>query len=190
MYFLFQFLSTVLCFCIIDRLGHRTSLIMSSTITMICMALLALLASLDEPEHMYSFINNEHCHRIILSDSPAAITIPKYDVWLSEMSESNQELVHNPPPYPMLPTPLSLISSDFVPCFELQSSLIPTLRILAIITIFLHEAAYALGFGTLTWILLCELFPTSIRGRGICAFTCLQWIADFIIPTKFIEIGM
>ncbi|GLV40403.1 nebulosa [Carabus blaptoides fortunei] len=186
-----RFLSTCLCLCIVDRLGRRTSLIMSSTIMMTSVALLALLASIDDSEHSISHLYHENCHRIAVSDSTGFLTVPHTDLWRSEHSDAPLALPKSPPPYPMLPTPLSLMSPQSEGCPEAEaiSALLPALRVIAVITLLLYEAAYALGFGTLTWVLLSELFPASMRGRGMCAVTCLHWLADFVVPTMFIEMG-
>lgn len=155
---------------------------------MTSVAFLALLASLDDTEHSFSYLHYEKCHRVALPDSISLITVPHSEIW-HESSNTPVALPKSPPPFPMLPTPLSLVSPTDGCADDGDSGMAPALRVIAVITLLLYEAAYALGLGTVTWVLLAEIFPASVRGRGMCAVTCLRWLADFIIPTVFIKIG-
>lgn len=153
---------------------------------MTSLAFLALLASIDDSDISFSYLTHENCHRITLPDSISFLTAPDNDDIMNDL-DAPLALPNSPPPYPMLPTPLSLISPELD--LENESQLMPSMRIVAVINLLLYEAAYALGFGTLTWVLLSELFPASVHGRAMCAIICLRWLADFVIPAVFIKIG-
>ncbi len=47
------------------------------------------------------------------------------------------------------------------------------------------KAAYALSWGPLIWVLLPELLPLTLRGRGIGLATTANWIATYLIVLLF-----
>ncbi|MGC9150365.1 MAG: D-xylose transporter XylE [Microbacter sp.] len=56
--------------------------------------------------------------------------------------------------------------------------------ILALIFMLLYTAAFAMSWGPVTWVLLSEIFPNSIRGAMSIAVAA-QWIANWIVSLTF-----
>ncbi len=56
--------------------------------------------------------------------------------------------------------------------------------ILALIFMLLYTAGFAMSWGPVTWVLLAEIFPNSIRGAMSIAVAA-QWIANLIISWTF-----
>lgn len=48
-----------------------------------------------------------------------------------------------------------------------------------------YIAGFALAVGPVTWVILSEIFPTRIRGRGMAVATVCLWGANFIISQTF-----
>lgn len=48
-----------------------------------------------------------------------------------------------------------------------------------------YIACFALSVGPVTWVLLSEIFPTSIRGRALSLATFCLWTANFIVSQTF-----
>jgi SP family xylose:H+ symportor-like MFS transporter len=48
-----------------------------------------------------------------------------------------------------------------------------------------YIACFALSVGPVTWVLLSEIFPTSIRGRAMAIATFCLWTANFIVSQTF-----
>jgi hypothetical protein len=101
-----------------------------------------------------------------------------------------------PPPFPLLPTPVSLVADDAFAraspsCpVPVNTAVSPPLRYLALFAVICYETAYSFGLGPLTWLLLAEIFPASVKGRAVWLSTSLHWFADLIIPatsTDFIS---
>jgi hypothetical protein len=96
-----------------------------------------------------------------------------------------------PPPFPLLPTPVSLVAADTYASespwcsLSVDTSLSPSLRYLALFALLCYEIAYSFGLGPVTWLLLAEMFPASVKGRAVCLITSLHWFADLIIPATF-----
>ena len=61
-------------------------------------------------------------------------------------------------------------------------------KITAIIGIFGVAGGYACSFGPLTWLLVSELFPSSIRGRALGASTIITYIAAALVSYSFLSV--
>lgn len=104
--------------------------------------------------------------------------------------------------YPMLPTPIPLrlamprnITFDNQKRAEsitedascTSNGLSFGLRYIAMLSLMCYVAAYAFGFGPVTWLVLTEIFPTAVRGRAMAAATSLNWMANLIISVTFLQ---
>jgi sugar porter (SP) family MFS transporter len=56
---------------------------------------------------------------------------------------------------------------------------------LAIVFILGYIACFALSVGPVTWVILSEIFPTSIRGRAMAIATVCLWVANYIVTQTF-----
>ena len=67
------------------------------------------------------------------------------------------------------------------------STKIPSgLRILAFIGLVCFVCAYSFSFGPITWVLLSEIFPASIKGRAMALATALNWAGNTFVSGTFI----
>jgi len=48
-----------------------------------------------------------------------------------------------------------------------------------------YIACFALSVGPVTWVILSEIFPTSIRGRAMAIATVCLWVANYIVSQTF-----
>ncbi|HXQ80935.1 MAG TPA: sugar porter family MFS transporter [Opitutaceae bacterium] len=51
--------------------------------------------------------------------------------------------------------------------------------------IVLYIAAFGLSVGPVTWVILAEIFPTSVRGRALGLATFFLWTADYAVTQTF-----
>lgn len=49
-------------------------------------------------------------------------------------------------------------------------------------------AAFAVGLGPGTWVLMAELFPTRVRGRAMSVANMALWIASFVLTATFLSL--
>lgn len=49
-------------------------------------------------------------------------------------------------------------------------------------------AAFAIGLGPATWVLMAELFPTRVRGRAMSIANMALWIACFVLTFTFLSL--
>lgn len=50
-------------------------------------------------------------------------------------------------------------------------------------------AAFAVGLGPGTWVLMAELFPTRVRGRAMSIANMALWIASFVLTATFLSLA-
>lgn len=67
-----------------------------------------------------------------------------------------------------------------------SDGLTDSLRILAVITLLVYEAAYALGLGPVPLLNLTEVFPAAVRGKCISFVSIVIWIT-YIIATESVS---
>ncbi|KZC14787.1 PREDICTED: solute carrier family 2, facilitated glucose transporter member 10-like [Dufourea novaeangliae] len=166
--------STMLSLIVVERCGRRTALITSATICMTTISLLSLLATIDR------------------GDDTTDVLIPRCKNYHNEEIKLQTAMpAGSPPPFPLLPTPLAITAPSPETWTQVKSScetqnivvsegLTGGLRILAVITLLVYEAAYALGLGPVPLLNLTEVFPAAIRGR------CISFISIVIIVTHII----
>ncbi|XP_062842916.1 solute carrier family 2, facilitated glucose transporter member 10 [Trichomycterus rosablanca] len=49
-------------------------------------------------------------------------------------------------------------------------------------------AAFSVGFGPMTWVVLSEIFPAEVRGRAFAFSSCCNWVANLIITFTFLNV--
>ncbi|MEI8631223.1 MFS transporter [Vibrio sp. PP-XX7] len=49
----------------------------------------------------------------------------------------------------------------------------------------LYIAAFALSLGPVTWVLLAEIFPNSIRSKALSIAVLAQWFSNFVVSQSF-----
>ncbi|MHB8390737.1 MAG: sugar porter family MFS transporter [Acidobacteriaceae bacterium] len=59
---------------------------------------------------------------------------------------------------------------------------------LALGAMLLCVAAFAIGLGPATWVLMAELFPTRVRGRAMSIANMALWIASFVLTFTFLSL--
>ncbi|XP_021374805.1 solute carrier family 2, facilitated glucose transporter member 12-like isoform X2 [Mizuhopecten yessoensis] len=61
-------------------------------------------------------------------------------------------------------------------------------RVVAFISLMTFVAAYAIGFGPVTWLVLSEIFPASVKGRAIGMTTVLNWGTNLVVSSTFLNV--
>ena len=64
-----------------------------------------------------------------------------------------------------------------------------SLRIIAFLALVTYVCAYSFGFGPITWILLSEIFPPSIKGRAMATVTSMNWALNFVVSATFVQMS-
>jgi sugar porter (SP) family MFS transporter len=60
-----------------------------------------------------------------------------------------------------------------------------TAAIAALVCMVTYIACFAISLGPVCWVILSEIFPTSIRGRAMALATVVLWLADFAVTQTF-----
>ena len=78
-------------------------------------------------------------------------------------------------------------SEEINTCPEATTS--KSFRIIAFLALVTYVCAYSFGFGPITWILLSEIFPPSVKGRAMATVTSINWALNFGVSATFVEIS-
>jgi SP family xylose:H+ symportor-like MFS transporter len=57
--------------------------------------------------------------------------------------------------------------------------------IIALISMLVYTAGFAVSWGPVTWVLLSEIFPNQIRGKAMALAVAVQWIANYLVSWTF-----
>jgi SP family xylose:H+ symportor-like MFS transporter len=55
----------------------------------------------------------------------------------------------------------------------------------ALVAVVVYIAGFAFSWGPVTWVLLAEMFPNSIKGRALAIAVAAQWIANLLVSISF-----
>jgi len=72
--------------------------------------------------------------------------------------------------------------------FHFQAVLGASLGILATVCLMLYITCFAASMGPIAWILVAEVFPLRLRGRGVAAATLGSGIANFVVSLTFLSL--
>ncbi len=56
---------------------------------------------------------------------------------------------------------------------------------LALVSMLVYTAGFAVSWGPVTWVLLSEIFPNQIRGKAMALAVAMQWIANYLVSWTF-----
>lgn len=57
--------------------------------------------------------------------------------------------------------------------------------LLALVSMLLYIASFAISWGPVCWVLLAEMFPNSIRSKALSIAVSAQWIANYLVSWTF-----
>lgn len=60
-------------------------------------------------------------------------------------------------------------------------------RVAILIDVLVYLASFAIGLGPIFWLLISEIYPTTIRGQAMSLATVTIWIFDFIASVTFLS---
>ena len=60
------------------------------------------------------------------------------------------------------------------------------LELLTAASIMVYSASFMFSWGPITWVLIAEIFPNTIRGAAVAIAVAFQWIFNFIVSSSFV----
>lgn len=72
--------------------------------------------------------------------------------------------------------------------FSRKEALGSSLGILAITCLMVYIACFAFSLGAIAWILVSEVFPLRVRGRGVAIATLFSGISNFLVSLTFLSL--
>ena len=59
---------------------------------------------------------------------------------------------------------------------------------IAVVCLVLYIACFAFSLGAIAWILVSEVFPLRVRGRGVAVATLFSGISNFVVSLTFLSL--
>ena len=59
--------------------------------------------------------------------------------------------------------------------------------IIAVLCIIVYSAAFMMSWGPITWVLIAEIFPNTIRGKAVAIAVAFQWIFNYLVSSTFLQ---
>ena len=53
-------------------------------------------------------------------------------------------------------------------------------------SLLVYSASFMFSWGPITWVLIAEIFPNTIRGAAVAIAVAFQWISNFIVSSSFV----
>ena len=72
--------------------------------------------------------------------------------------------------------------------FGHNATLGPSLGAIAMVCLMIYIACFAFSLGAIAWILVAEVFPLRVRGRGVAAGTLGSGISNFVVSFTFLSL--
>jgi sugar porter (SP) family MFS transporter len=69
--------------------------------------------------------------------------------------------------------------------FFIQSS---SIDLIAVISLMCYVACFAIGFGPITWLILSEIYPLSIRGKATTVAISLNSLCNYAVSLAFLDL--
>ena len=179
--------STILSLLLVDKVGRRKLLLVGSSCMAACLFALTIFAGYE-----YSAVGYHHRESCNHADS-----------FLSNISESSASFTTK---VPFNTNKLGINISNHIHknmfshvqhfndnanitslCDD-ETNILPFgLRYLAFVALVLYVAAFSLSFGPVTWILLTELFPVSLKGQAMSMGQAVNWSANVFVSVTFLD---
>ncbi|KFM72443.1 Solute carrier family 2, facilitated glucose transporter member 10, partial [Stegodyphus mimosarum] len=62
------------------------------------------------------------------------------------------------------------------------------IKIISVTSLMIFVCAYGMSYGPVTWLVLSEIFPGSLRGRAVSVATCINWGSNIVVSLTFLDI--
>ena len=61
-----------------------------------------------------------------------------------------------------------------------------SLALVTAASLLVYSASFMFSWGPITWVLIAEIFPNTIRGGAVAIAVAFQWIFNFIVSSSFV----
>ncbi|KAF0291601.1 Solute carrier family 2, facilitated glucose transporter member 12 [Amphibalanus amphitrite] len=205
--------STVCALLLVDRAGRRTFLLAGSLLMALCLLGLSVATSVQQvglpegavckPPGPVGAATEPPAVQSSLTLEPLPTPLPlragppdgagrqwRHDIPncnFNTASYNTQSYRHSyPTPTTLTPSNSSDAASNATWCGA-DPDQHPSLPYLAFASLMGYVAAYAFGFGPMTWLVLSEIYPPAIRGRAVAVATSLNWLSNMVISATFLQ---
>ncbi|XP_062586008.1 solute carrier family 2, facilitated glucose transporter member 12-like isoform X1 [Saccostrea cucullata] len=175
---------TVITLCCVDKWGRRRFLLAGATLMGVSLLLLGIISHLND--HIYGSNPCQESVQCLEALTEANRNISVFYTTTPQMFSINDSYTLSEADW------LSYIMDNYTattteePHVHIHGSTIG--KIAAFTALMLYVAAFGFSFGPVSWLILSEIFPASVRGRAISLATVLNWGTNLIVSLTFLDI--
>ncbi|XP_062586011.1 solute carrier family 2, facilitated glucose transporter member 12-like isoform X3 [Saccostrea cucullata] len=179
-----QVVMTVITLCCVDKWGRRRFLLAGATLMGVSLLLLGIISHLND--HIYGSNPCQESVQCLEALTEANRNISVFYTTTPQMFSINDSYTLSEADW------LSYIMDNYTattteePHVHIHGSTIG--KIAAFTALMLYVAAFGFSFGPVSWLILSEIFPASVRGRAISLATVLNWGTNLIVSLTFLDI--
>ncbi|KAK3089696.1 hypothetical protein FSP39_005693 [Pinctada imbricata] len=181
---------TVISLCCVDRWGRRKFLLLGASLMALGILTLGLVSHLnDHTQDANPCLDNSHC--FLNTSQPFLPTSSSIEHHLPNEQDPlhNNDLTHPNSSFSNISSNASLYSNltDVTKKhIHIHGSMLG--KIAAFSSLVLYVAAYGFSFGPVTWLVLSEIFPASVKGRAVAFTTVLNWGTNLVVSSTFLDV--
>lgn len=64
----------------------------------------------------------------------------------------------------------------------------PAIQLLASLSLMSYVVFFAIGLGPITWVILSEIYPLSLRGKAMSIATFANWLCNYLVALTFLDL--
>lgn len=175
---------TVITLCCVDKWGRRRFLLTGATLMGVSLLLLGIISHLND--HVYG---SNPCQESVQCTQAATDLTNNFTI---PYSTTPQVFIANESYTLSEADWLSYYMDNYTatppeePHVHIHGSTLG--KIAAFTSLMLYVAAFGFSFGPVSWLILSEIFPASVRGRAISLATVLNWGTNLVVSLTFLDI--
>ncbi|XP_048760030.1 solute carrier family 2, facilitated glucose transporter member 12-like isoform X2 [Ostrea edulis] len=175
---------TVITICCVDKWGRRRFLLTGASLMGVSLLLLGIISHLND--HVYG---SNPCQESVrcseaLTNANFNLTMPYTTT--PQMFDMNESYTLSELEWMAYIMDNYTITTTEEPHVHIHGSTLG--KIAAFTSLMLYVAAFGFSFGPVSWLILSEIFPASVRGRAISLATVLNWGTNLIVSLTFLDI--
>ena len=74
----------------------------------------------------------------------------------------------------------------FMGIINISFTLVAVFTVEKLGSLLVYSASFMFSWGPITWVLIAEIFPNTIRGAAVAIAVAFQWISNFIVSSSFV----
>jgi SP family facilitated glucose transporter-like MFS transporter 12 len=167
--------ATLVSLLLVDKVGRRSLLLVGSVCMAVCLLILTVFAGYQYAAVGYH--QRETCSYASSHSHQNNMTTLFSDAAINKSVHTHKNLFSH----------VQHTSEDTLDLCHTDNQLPFGLRYIGFVALVLYVAAFSFSFGPITWILLTELFPVSMKAEAMSLGQAVSWTANVFVSVTFLD---